>query len=242
MIRLLTALLVFCFAIPAHAKPLVADISIHDIKIDSGFTGTEILLFGAKNEAGDLVVVLRGPEKDFIVRRKEQVFGIWMHREEVRIDDAPVYYALASTRPIDNIRNPRLLNTLQLGTDHLLHKPINHSEEEQEEFYDAFLRNRKNMRLYPGSDGLITFMGETLFRTVINIPDSIPRGTYTAEAYLISEDQLLGMQVTPLSVTKTGFDAFIFDLAHEHPYFYGAVAILLALFAGWVAGLIFSKV
>ncbi|MFQ5959300.1 MAG: TIGR02186 family protein, partial [Alphaproteobacteria bacterium] len=50
-------------ALPARAEPLVADISKHRITIDSSFTGTDVLLFGAIDEKGDLVIVVRGPEE-----------------------------------------------------------------------------------------------------------------------------------------------------------------------------------
>ena len=79
-----------------------------------------------------------------------------------------------------------------------------------------------------------------MFRTIVHFPDNIPRGLYTAEVYLFSDGQLVTVQSTPLSVYKTGLDAFIFDLADKHSAIYGILAILVAVFSGWAAGRIFK--
>jgi hypothetical protein len=42
-------------------------------------------------------------------------------------------------------------------------------------------------------------------------------------------------------VNKIGFGADIYDFAHEWAALYGLIAILLAVSAGWAAGLIFRK-
>ena len=45
----------------------------------------------------------------------------------------------------------------------------------------------------------------------------------------------------PLIVSKIGFGADIYDFAHRHSATYGAIAILVALIAGWVAHLAFRR-
>jgi hypothetical protein len=44
----------------AVGQPLVADLSAHEISITTGFTGTELILFGATEGEGEVVVVVRG--------------------------------------------------------------------------------------------------------------------------------------------------------------------------------------
>src|SRR5687767_9721209 len=82
----------------AFATPLVADLSNYRIDIDSRFNGTRIFLFGARNDNGDIVVVVRGPSKNYIVRRKEEVAGIWVNRDRMRLFDVPDFYTVASSR------------------------------------------------------------------------------------------------------------------------------------------------
>ncbi|NNE84205.1 MAG: hypothetical protein HKN28_09575, partial [Alphaproteobacteria bacterium] len=54
----------------AGSTPLVADLSENLIAITTGFTGTEVLLFGATEGVGDIIVVVRAPESQVVVRRK----------------------------------------------------------------------------------------------------------------------------------------------------------------------------
>ncbi len=95
----LLALMLSILPLPALAvTPIVADISNYRIDIDSGFNGTRIFLFGARNDNGDVVVVVRGPRKDFMVRKKEQIMGIWMNRERMKFFNVPDFYAIIGSK------------------------------------------------------------------------------------------------------------------------------------------------
>ena len=43
---------------PARAEPLIADLSNHLIAITTGFTGTDVLLFGATDGPGDIIALV----------------------------------------------------------------------------------------------------------------------------------------------------------------------------------------
>ena len=83
----------------AGAQELVADLSDHLIAIDSEFTGTDLLVFGAIEGEGDIVVLVRGPRSSVVVREKARVFGIWLNASSVTFDNVPSFYALATSRP-----------------------------------------------------------------------------------------------------------------------------------------------
>lgn len=241
----LNILFAFCFIVfssSVMARPIIADLSLRSIAIDSGFNGTDILLFGARNDAGDIVVVVRGPESSYVVRKKESVAGVWINRKSIEVHGALGYYAIAASRPLDEIHNDGLLTSLGIGAQNISWNIDAPRGVNREEFVDAFIEKKNEMELYQPKIKSVNFTGDTLFRTVINFPDNIPKGVYSAEIYLFSDGQLVGMQVTPLDVYKTGFDAFIYDLAHKHSLLYGIMAIALALLSGWIAGLVFRKV
>jgi hypothetical protein len=44
-----------------------------------------------------------------------------------------------------------------------------------------------------------------------------------------------------LTVSKTGFEQFMYVAAQRQPLIYGAAAVLLALFIGWLGGVIFRR-
>ena len=65
---------------------LVPEVSQSEVQVRQGFTGTQLLLFGAildpaGRRAGanyDIVVVLKGPATAIRMREKERFAGVWM--------------------------------------------------------------------------------------------------------------------------------------------------------------------
>src|SRR5690348_293467 len=116
-------LLLCFFPLPALATPLVGDLSNYRIDIDSSFNGTRIFLFGARNDNGDIVVVIRGPYKNYLVRKKEQIGGIWINRDRMKFYHVPDFYALASSKPLDDIGQSPVFRQLGIGIVNLLTPP-----------------------------------------------------------------------------------------------------------------------
>jgi len=48
-------------------------------------------------------------------------------------------------------------------------------------------------------------------------------------------------QTTPLVISKAGVDAAVFDFARRSALEYGAIAVMMAVMAGWVASLAFRN-
>jgi uncharacterized protein (TIGR02186 family) len=240
----LICLLIAAFAPErSSAAPLVGDLSNYRINIDSSFNGTRIFLFGTRNDTGDIVVVVRGPEKDYIVRKKEQIAGIWVNRDRMKFFDVPDFYAIASSKPLNDIEQANVFRQLGIGLEHLLVPPLTPKWQEKfTTFSEAFLRQQKERRRYKADTTNIQFMAETLFKTTIEFPDNIPPGNYTAEIYLLNGGDVTGMQSIPISVVKSGLDAFLYSYAHDHPAFYGISAIVMALSIGWFTGRLFEKI
>lgn len=227
---------------PAKASPIVADLSNYTISMDAGFNGTRLFVFGARGDSGDVVVVIRGENKNYIVRKKEEFAGMWINKERMKFMDMPNFYAIASSKPLSEINETALFSKLGIGQKFLFSEPNDEKQKDRfNEFQNAFLEHQHTQKLYPTSPEPISFMEETLFKTTIDFSDNIPAGNYTAEIYLLSDGEIVGMQSTPITVVKSGIDAFIYNFAHNSPALYGIVAILLALGAGWGAGRLFEN-
>lgn len=226
-------LLTFCLVVgafgAAQAKPLVADLSQYRIEIDSSFNGTRLLLFGSRNDTGDILVAVRGPERLFTVRKKERIAGIWVNRDQERFAHVPTYYAIASSRPIAAMQQTALFAPLRIG----LNETLGDAGKNNDDFAQALIRYQQSRGLYSQAPEHVSFMGESLFKLVIPFPDKIPGGDYTADVYLFNDGQLSGMQSIPIHVEKTGFDAFVSDMSDRHSVLYGGFAVLMALGIGW---------
>jgi len=227
----------------AAAAPLVADLSSSQIDLTTGFTGARLLLFGATEHAGDIIVVVRGPESREVVRRKERIAGIWVNRRSVTFLKAPGFYFDAGTRPLEAIASERTLRNLRIGTSRLALPAVDGDEDARAQDYrDALLRLKRKKGLYGSSPVPIKVLGERLFRVEILFPANVPTGAYTAEIYLFREGRRISVDRKALSVQRAGAEATIYNFAHQHSAIYGIIAIIVALTAGWLAGVIFRKV
>lgn len=227
---------------PSHAQPLVADLSDHLIGITAGFAGTDVLLFGATEGEGDVIVVMRGPENPVVVRRKSRVLAVWINRERATFTGAPSFYRLAASRPLEEITTPALRARHQIGVDTLRLTPDRNMRSDRlEEFRAGLVRNKERQGFYSPDVGRVSFLGPRLFRTRIYLPANVPPGSYTVEVLLVRNNQVVAAQTTPMFVSKTGIGADAYDFAHRYAAVYGLLAVLLAVTAGWSASAIFRK-
>ncbi|HLT78261.1 MAG TPA: TIGR02186 family protein [Ferrovibrio sp.] len=226
---------------PADA-PLITDLSSHLIAITSSFTGTELLLFGAIDEPGDIIVVVRGPVSNAVVRRKGRTLGLWLTERSVSFDGVPGYYAVVSNKPLEEIAPEPLLQRLQIGTDNLRFRHLGgEPPPDMADFRRAIIRQKIREGLYHEAVDAIDFLGPKLFRTELSFPSTVPVGTYRAEIYLIRNDRIVAAQSTPLFIDKHGIEQQVFDFSRQEPGVYGMVAVLLAVLAGWAAAIAFRK-
>ncbi len=224
------------------ASQLVVDLSNHLVSITTGFTGADILLFGATDGEGDVVVVVRGPKADKIVRHKGRVAGIWVNEAEMRFAGVPSFYVVAASRPLTEIVPESVGARHEIGLEHL--RVTVEGEPEAETlaaFRAALIRNMQKLDLFYTEPPKINFLGQRLFRTDILFPANAPVGTYTVAVYLLSGGAVISAEITPLVVSKIGFSAGVFDFAHRHAFAYGVLAILIAVVAGWSASIVFRK-
>lgn len=215
---------------PAYNAPLIADSSTRTIDIHASFTGTTILFFGARNEPGDIVIAIYGPQAELTLRRKDRIAGMWMNVESTRFFNVPLYFAMAATLPLSAL--PEELRTqLDFSYERFLHATNPNTPETMRLGLARELERKGwvHTQLQP-----IRFFGETLFRANIAFPDNLPRGHYSADIYLIRDGQLVSMQTIPIVAEKTGIDAWLYDRAQDSPWHYGIGAVLLSLFGGWL--------
>ena len=239
-VGVLLVLSLLCWRSVARAEGLVADLTSHLIAITTGFTGASVVLFGATDGPGDIIVAVRGPEREITVRRKSRVAGVWVNTRQVTFDNLPSFYAVAASRPIADILSPAAAAFYRLGIANLkLAASTPAPSVVVDAFRAALERTEQEAGLYVERMGKVDFLGERLFRTTITFPSNVPTGTYLVEVFLVRDKDIVSGQTTPLVVSKVGVDAAVFEFSARQPGFYGAVAVLTAVVAGWLASLPF---
>lgn len=257
---------VFCtitgFAPAALADPVAfpetveADVSTRSVSITSGFSGTEIIIFGTVEnsqqpsaEAGtyDVVVVVEGTPEPVYVRKKARIGGLWINSSAVRFASFPSYYAIASTRPIDEIAESSVLNKNEIGFGHVRMVPSGGARmdatdaAEIADFRSAVIRLKQRDRLYLTADYGVTFIGRSLFRSTITLPPNVPVGPLLARVYLLRDGKLLSSYTGKVTMERAGLERFLHDAAYDSSLLYALAAIMLAMTAGLAAAFAFKR-
>ena len=249
--RIALALAAF-FALTAQRDPiLVPEVSQHEVQVRQGFTGTELLLYGAILEpdgrrAGrdyDIVVVLKGPTEAIRVREKEKILGIWVNAESTAFRSAPSFFAVASSRPIDEIVDERTAAIYELGLGYLQLSPSGSIDpEEQQRFTAGLVDLRGRAGLYREEPGGVTISEQVLYQARISLPSNVQTGTYTAETFAITRGRVIASATAEVEVRKVGFERLVAEYADENSFWYGLLAVGLSVFMGWLAGRLFALI
>jgi uncharacterized protein (TIGR02186 family) len=243
----IAALVLVAGAAPAAADRLIATLSTSDVQITSNFTGTSVTVFGAierdpgsapRREDSVIVVAVRGPPQTVITRRKEPWLGLWINRSARTMPDAPAFYALHSNRALDQVAPDAELDKYQIGLDHIALGPTG---ARPDDFETAFLRLKQQAGLYSEQIGTVAMPGAGIFQATVQIPANVPVGLYTATVYLFENGALAARADSNFTIAKSGFEQFMFTLAHQRALFYGVATAVLALIIGWLAGVIFRR-
>ena len=221
----------------------VGDLMDHRISITAGFTGTDVFIYGAKDGPGDVVVVLRGPSVDYAVRRKERIVGIWLNTDRVDFQAVPSFYAVASSKPLDEVMSPAAQAREEIGVARLKMVPAEGgSASDVVPFADALVRVKQSTGLYQGDVATISFNHKPLFSGKVHFPANVPTGSYDVKVLLLRDGEVVGAQTIPLQISKGGADAWVYERAHDQSAAYGLCAIAGALLLGWAAHLVFRKI
>jgi uncharacterized protein (TIGR02186 family) len=237
----------------AQAKPvLVPDVSERDINIVYSFKGAELLLFGAilypggrtpNDSDADIVVVVKGPPQAILLREKQKIAGIWVNAARMRYQSAPSFYAIASSRPIDQLVDERTRAIYELGLDSLQLSPATTAPDVvQQRFVRGLVDLRRRAGLYYQEPGAVEITDKVLYRARISIPARVPVGRFTAETFLIRDGHVLAAAVRDIDIRKSGFERFVARSAEHRSFSYGLVAVAMSILLGWAAGWVARRV
>lgn len=235
-------------------ETIEADVSTRSVAITSGFSGTQIVVFGAVGqsrqpspESGlyDIVVLVEGVSAPLVTRKKSNVAGLWINTESVAFQSLPSYYGISSTRPIEEIAEPAVLNTFEIGFDHVRIEPgpgqLDLDQKRLQDFRAAVVRLKEKEGLYVRNDYGVAFIGKSLFRASVSLPSNIPVGPVTANVFLFREGKFLSRHSATVQLEREGLERWLHGFAFGYPFFYGVFAVALAVIAGIVASALFRR-
>ncbi len=245
MIRLCALLLLL--ALPAKAEEIVLGLSRDQVAITATFEGSDILVFGAikreapipdRSELG-VIVTVAGPDEPVLVRRKDRRLGIWVNTDEVEVDAAPSFYAVATNLPMRDVIKD--VEDLRYGiTIPRVIRSVGAQVGDSAAFTRALIRIRAAEGLYQVLEGAVDLEQETLFRAAISLPANLTEGEYEAHIFLTRNGRVVDEYITTIPVRKVGLERWLYNLAHENAFLYGLMSLTIAIAAGWGASAAFT--
>lgn len=251
IVRLAAVLLALLLCSGARGPILVPEISQHEIQVRQGFTGADLLLFGAiltpegARAAGDydIVVLLEGPARSIVVREKRKVAGIWVNADSTEFRSAPSFYAMASSRPVASLVDGKTAAIYEMGLKWLQLSPVGVIDPvEQKRFSDGLVDLMRRQGLYQENEGAVKISGQVLYQARISLPSSVQTGTYTAETFAVREGRVVASAISRVTVRKEGFERLVAYNAERNGFFYGLFAVIVSISMGWIAGRLFALI
>lgn len=234
----------------AQSEPiLVPEVNQSRVEVRQGFTGANLLLYGAvidpagsRRTGYDIVVVLKGPAEPIRLREKERIAGIWMNAGSSDFRSAPSFFAVASSRPINEIVDERTAAIYELGTDFIQLSPSGLIDtEEQARFASGLVELRERLGLYKENPEGVRIKEKVLYQARIELPSNVATGPYTAETFAIANGRVLASATAEIEVVKVGLEGQVVVAAQRWSLLYGLGAILLSLSMGMLAGRLFKR-
>ena len=237
---------------PAERERIEIGLSTNIVTITSDFSGADLTIFGALDNADplvqlqgryDIIVVLEGPDRPIVVRRKERVFGMWINMESQQFENVPISYSVATTRMPQDITGDKSYRQLALGADNIHLEPADSNGDPAtiKVFSTALRGVKKRTGLYSIRPGGVQFLSKSLFRATLALPANVPVGYHKARAFLFKEGTFIQETSSGLQIVKSGMEQAVFDAAHNHGFFYGLFAVGLAILTGWLGRIMFRR-
>jgi len=108
-------------ALASSPDLIEAGASQNHFYIEPSYDGTSITLFGSvdsdrlKDEPFDVAITIHGPITPVTVWKKVRRAGLWINAESLTLDGVPNYYAVLSTKPLEDIASFEERKAHELG-------------------------------------------------------------------------------------------------------------------------------
>lgn len=254
MTRLLASCLVFaCILLaPAQAARLVSQVSNDSVEITSSFDGERMTFFGTiMPDAGSpdktvegpfqVVVVVLGPTQNRVARQMTNNFGIWSNTAQVEFKGFPSYFHVLSSGRLNEISDITTLTTNNILPES--HTLVARSEDwwRGAVFGQQLIRLMTQDGLFGVQENGVNFLSDNFYSARLTLPSNAPPGPYIALTYVFKNGEIIARKSEGFAVRKIGFERFLALSATQQPLAYGLICVLLALFTGWLGGVIFKR-
>jgi uncharacterized protein (TIGR02186 family) len=252
MRRLLLAAMLALLAAPVGAEQLVSQVSSDEVAITSSFAGQTLTVFGSiEPDTGSpdkfvegpyhVVITVTGPLQKRVARKMTNQFGIWINTEQAVYEEFPSFYQVLSDGKLDTITNPITLAETAIPLDSPSIGKTSAPYPQSQLFRSQLVQLMTKKGQFKLNEQGVIFRSDTFYFAQVALPSDAPVGSYIAHTYLFKDGVIVAEKSNGFSVRKIGFERFLGLASHQQPLLYGLVCVALALFTGWLGGVVFKR-
>jgi uncharacterized protein (TIGR02186 family) len=238
--------------VPTQAERLVSTLSNTSIEITSSFAGEVLTLFGnvepdtgspETNAHGpfNVIIVVEGPLTERVARRKSNVLGIWVNTQQVTFGGFPSFYHILSSGRLSVIADAATLAIEDIDPAAQAQNAAGAAYWNSAVFGRALARLMTERGLFGVHEEGVRFLSDTAYVARLVLPHDVPNGRFMAKTYVFQNGTIVAERAEGFSVEKIGFERFLFAAAVQQPFLYGLACVILAIFTGWLGGVVFRR-
>ncbi len=238
--------------VPVQAERLISGVSNDTVQITSSFDGERMTFFGTiAPEAGSqqryvegpyqVVIVILGPTQDRVARKKTHNLGVWLNTEQVEFKRFPSYFHVMSSKRLLEITDISTLNTNFILPESHAMVPNQAGFMKTLNFGRELIRLMSDEGLFGVQENGVQFMADNFYSAQLTLPSNAPPGPYIAQTYLFKNGEIIARKSDGFAVRKIDFERFLAQSSTQQPLLYGLACVALALFTGWLGGVLFRR-
>lgn len=224
--------------------PIVADVNLYKIDINSNFNGLEFLIFIAKNNQNDFFGKIIGPPRKYLVAKKEKFMGLWLKKKIIFFNCVPSYYSFWNIDEKPNMSS-EILDFYQIGFNSLdlcidnYHKL---RDEEIVDFKEKLFSHMKKKKLFNGPSTSFK-TNNNLIKISSFIPDNASVGHYLVNLFSFSNETLKidGEVKISFFVRHLKLNKFLSNLNNYYPKMYTLFLLMIAFLNVFVVRFILKR-
>jgi uncharacterized protein (TIGR02186 family) len=221
------------------------------IEIGVSYRGDQIHFFGVNPVPGTDLIIRLTAEKDEEVKLsvKGKVGPFWMTVKQYDVTGIPFMYKIHASKPVSQIISEATAQELELGYPAIRHRMKMHlargtaAPDDADKVFKGLLKIKEEAILYNIVEDpkRLEVAEGRLFKHYFRFPPAATEGRYLVESFCFDKGQLVGYGKDVIEIKKVGVEHWLTHTSQHHPVFFGIIAVLIAVGAGLLVGVIFRK-
>lgn len=239
------------------------------VRMGTFYNGARVRVEGTVPADSEVLVVIRGEERDEFFNKKGRVGPIWVNTDRIHVTRVPSLFLSFSSRDVNSILDRASIEAYQLDESAIKNRMCCRSHckcsttkllamsgsrpactgTEPDPAYQELIRN--NYVALKAREGSYEACLNTVriadsnegrhYSLDLDWPRTAPPGLYRVEVFACRNSVVMAQSSAILQVVEVGFPAQIAALAEAQPLKYGSTAVLVAVLAGFAIDALTSR-